>query len=601
MKEYLNNHPEVKAASREIQKKCYDNYEKRRLERIITLKKIRNELIKAESSTSSLELQKSQSCMNITSYLLKKRMDKLEQMKKHQIYEIKELIDYKLQHTNLCNKIEEKQKQYEEKEELIRQQKNKEEMELKLSKRLEEREREERIEKEELESICKIKELKEEELEWKEEDNKRRKRLENESQQRKLEHLKHQEEIQKKLDQFIRKRQNYNIQKQKESELKDEIRKKLFEERRIENTRRSFMHQQIAQEKLCRTFIKNEEESLKKRLTFEEKQMKKEKQIIKNAEETERKNQEQSIMMKMKKKKIDDFSNMNEKLTLKKINVYDNRSEIAERNRREREKRSKEEFIKKIMRKQMKERDNYERRSQNDASLALKHSLQLERSYLAEEKVRMQREKLYQASIDRFIEYSSRYEENIENIRRNDRKLVFRNQLKLELLYNKNKKVEELLKQKNEITEKTKSYEKEISKRKEEIISKVNKLLETGKIFTRDQMYYKVFTPEEYNTLSSRTVNQMRSGTCSPNISCKSDITPSNIPDEQNNRLKNYDNNSESKRELKINKYKSITPINETYDNNNLLKDRNLIRTPNNNDFFMTQNQFNSLNCIFKK
>lgn len=247
MKEYLNNHPEVKAASREVQKKRYDNYEKRRLERIITLKKIRNELIKAESSTSSLELQKSQSCMNITSYLLKKRIDKLEQMKKHQIYEIKELIDYKLQHTNLRNKIEEKQKQYEEKEELIRQQKNKEEMEIKLSKRLEEREREERIEKEELESICKIKELEEEELEWKEEDNKRRKRLENESQQRKLEHLKNQEEMQKKLDQFIRKRHNSNIQKKKESEAKDEIRKKLFEERRIENTRRSFMHQQIAQ------------------------------------------------------------------------------------------------------------------------------------------------------------------------------------------------------------------------------------------------------------------------------------------------------------------------------------------------------------------
>lgn len=608
MKKYLNSHPEVKAASLEIQKKRYDHYEKRRLERIMNLKEKRNELIKAGSNTSSVELRKSQSCFNITSYLLKKEIDKLEQMKSHQLYEIKTLIDYEIQQSNLCKKSQEKQRQFQEKEELIRQQLNRERIEIKLRKRMEEKEREERLEKEELMNLRKKKKMEEEENEWKEEGNKQNKRLEREAQKRQLEQIRHQEELQKKIEQFLVKRNSYHIRKPKESEINDEHLNNCFDDK-IENTKHSLMYHQIAQDKVYRTFIKNEEESMRKKLNFEEKQMKKEQLMIKYGEEIERKSQEQSVKMKIKQQKIINFSNINDKNTLKKIDMYYTKNEIAEKNRREREERSKEEFIKKMLQKRIKERDNYERKSQKDASLVLKQSLLLEKSYQAEEKAKMQREQLYRASINKFIEYASRYEKNTEKIEKNDKQLEFKNQLKIESFYNKDKKIEELFKQKNEITEKTKSCEKEINKRKKEIISNVNKLLKTGKVFSKEEMYQKVFTSEEYNTLSSRTMNQLRSGSCSPKMSLKYDITPSNVDNMEIIKLKKY---NENQKYLNIKKYMSITPINETYkremqlknkgiENNDVLKDTKLFKTPlNDNDFFVTQNQFNSLGDVLK-
>ena len=113
-KEYLNNyHPDLKQACKEVQDARYDHFEKKRQDRINQAKEFRNDLIKKEndsksnSKTNSKE-NKSYYSKEATSTAIQREKEKLELMKRQQIGEIRNIIDFELNIAELKRKNEEK-------------------------------------------------------------------------------------------------------------------------------------------------------------------------------------------------------------------------------------------------------------------------------------------------------------------------------------------------------------------------------------------------------------------------------------------------------------------------------------------------------------
>lgn len=92
--DYINNHPDLRQASPHVPDNQYIKHEKRRLNRINKAKALRNELLNKSSTNTSRELYNSST--NLTSIIMQKEMDKIEQMKLHQIGELKSIIDYEV-------------------------------------------------------------------------------------------------------------------------------------------------------------------------------------------------------------------------------------------------------------------------------------------------------------------------------------------------------------------------------------------------------------------------------------------------------------------------------------------------------------------------
>ena len=104
---YLLNHSELKNASPDVQDKRYEHYNKRREEQIELAKQKRNELIEKENEEIKYDIEENKEENNEknknedienkekeTSGAVKKELEKLEMMKKQQIGEIKNIIDY---------------------------------------------------------------------------------------------------------------------------------------------------------------------------------------------------------------------------------------------------------------------------------------------------------------------------------------------------------------------------------------------------------------------------------------------------------------------------------------------------------------------------
>ena len=133
-KEYLDNHPELKQEKTEIQDKRYEHYERRRQEAIEQARQIRTEIIKKEesgqeggeggkaskySTTGFKSTKNEENKKNDVeqSGMIKKELEKLELIKKQQLSEIKNLIDYEYALNETRKKNEQKEREKGEKEE----------------------------------------------------------------------------------------------------------------------------------------------------------------------------------------------------------------------------------------------------------------------------------------------------------------------------------------------------------------------------------------------------------------------------------------------------------------------------------------------------
>ena len=129
-KEYLDNHPELKQEKIEIQDKRYEHYEKRRQEAIDQARQIRAEILNKENSpdqggaeggrtsqysssgfrsTKNEENKKNNEAQQ--SGMIKKELEKLELIKKQQLCEIKNLIDYEYSLNETRKKNEQKERE----------------------------------------------------------------------------------------------------------------------------------------------------------------------------------------------------------------------------------------------------------------------------------------------------------------------------------------------------------------------------------------------------------------------------------------------------------------------------------------------------------
>ena len=113
-----NNHPELKQEKAEIQDKRYEHYEKRRQEAIDQARQIRTEIINKEKESGNEGEGGKNSAKNDNlkneakqSGMIKKELEKLELIKKQQLSEIKNLIDYEYTLNETRKKNEQKEKE----------------------------------------------------------------------------------------------------------------------------------------------------------------------------------------------------------------------------------------------------------------------------------------------------------------------------------------------------------------------------------------------------------------------------------------------------------------------------------------------------------
>ena len=137
-KEYLNNHPELNQEKQEVIDKRYDHYEERRQEAITQAREIRQKILKEEEengegsnpnrtskySSAGFKHQKAEENNEAKqSGMIKKELEKLEMIKKQQLGEIKNLIDYEYALNETRKKNEQKEREKNEKEEKMRKEK----------------------------------------------------------------------------------------------------------------------------------------------------------------------------------------------------------------------------------------------------------------------------------------------------------------------------------------------------------------------------------------------------------------------------------------------------------------------------------------------
>lgn len=116
MKEYIDTHPELKKASTEVQEKRYNHYEQRRIKSINEAKEMRQQLYEDEQSKAENKNQEKEDKQGTQEEIIKKELEKLELIKKQQIGEIKNMIEYEYNQKEAYKKNKQKKKEREEKE-----------------------------------------------------------------------------------------------------------------------------------------------------------------------------------------------------------------------------------------------------------------------------------------------------------------------------------------------------------------------------------------------------------------------------------------------------------------------------------------------------
>ena len=178
-KEYLSNHPELNQEKQEFIDKRYDHYEKRRQEAIKQAREIRSKILKEENqkedsnqnrisknSTSGFKSTKNEdNNLAKQSGMIQRELEKLEMIKKQQLGEIKNLIDYEYSLNETRKKNEQKEKEKSEKEEKMRKEKEKQQKLKEIRMKEQEEERKEKLRKEEEELIKKYNEMEKKKLE----------------------------------------------------------------------------------------------------------------------------------------------------------------------------------------------------------------------------------------------------------------------------------------------------------------------------------------------------------------------------------------------------------------------------------------------------
>lgn len=256
--DYMYIHPELKHLSFDLKNRYFQNFEQKRLNRIGQIKNKRNELIEAAQTKAMKSKSFSQNSAEVTSTMIQSEKEKLNLLKKQQIGELKNIIEFEFKMEEIRRKNEYKMQQKEKRDEEIRRLRIEQSKEKKIMQKEQEIKKEEQIKAQIEEQEKKIKERQEEDKKLRLEEMKRRKMIENERQKRMIESTIRQEEFRKKIDDIIINQQNELLEKQKEIFLKDEQRKKNIEQMKKENYLLSLEKKKKEKERAEKALSKND-------------------------------------------------------------------------------------------------------------------------------------------------------------------------------------------------------------------------------------------------------------------------------------------------------------------------------------------------------
>ena len=264
-KEYLDNHPELKQEKQEIQDKRYEHYEKRRQEAIDQARQIRTDIINKENEKEGKEVSDGKKNEAQQSGMIKKELEKLELIKKQQLGEIKNLIDYEYSLNETRKKNEQKEREKSEKEERMRKEKMRLQKLKEQKMKEKEEEKKEKQRKEEEETIRKYNEMERKKLQEQQEEEAKQKQMQKERQRKQEEAKKASDELRKKVEKYQEDLQNELKKKQEELEEKEMKRIKNMEERRRKENEIKKKLQEEAKERIRKALEKNDLELQKKR------------------------------------------------------------------------------------------------------------------------------------------------------------------------------------------------------------------------------------------------------------------------------------------------------------------------------------------------
>ena len=438
--QFLSNNPHLKNETPEVKNRHYRHFEEKRKEKIQQAINKRQELISSSPQTS---FPKSLSSDKF-SY---RDADQLNTIKKQNLCEIKNLIDFEI---NLSKKRfinerkisiqQERENKRNSDKEKERQDKAKEEKEL-------EQKRNEQMKQDQIKQTKEYKQY-----------------FLNQMKEFKLEEEK------------ILQQQKLNIKKQMEAAEKDKaFRDKL--DKNYQNLQKALETKQKMMD------MKNEERKRK----MEHRKFITSQRLHEEQLERERK----SNNAKIKKEEI--IKSKYDKYLQKQENIQ----QIQKEHQRRKEIEMKEQ---QKMRKEQ-EMKNEETRNRNNERLEQRKQNLINRFKLSNEKIENQKRINLQNLNNKLLENQIRTIDKNEKIKQTEDQLKYKNFLKLKEIENKQKRAEDMIRRKEEMALKKMRLQEEMKIRKDGMLRQVGRLIGSGKYKEREDIYNKIFSREDMHIL----------------------------------------------------------------------------------------------------
>ncbi|MCQ2815852.1 MAG: hypothetical protein MJ252_01170 [archaeon] len=441
-------HPELISSSLEIKNRRYQHYDSKRKEKIQRAIQARERLLNKCNSTGNIHNDKGNTLFNqgVSSAEMRDQ-EQFENMKKQNLCEIKNLIDFEISTAKTRNINEAKLKMQQEKDEMITQKKNEEKNMRNNMIRQKEIQKEENDKKERLKQIKQYRQyFKEQQLKRKEEE-KKEKELQKKLFEKQLENQKKEEEFRNKLEENYQERLHKLELKQQEIDMKSDERQK-----KIDLNREKVAQKYLQQSKLREVKISNA----------------KEKKLQNLQKKVDKYNQKQEAIIQLKE------------------------DQKKEREKEQFEIRAKQEE---------KEKKTSETRERYERILAERRLRLLQRFDKTDKRIQTQKEKNQRIIMDKNYSNSVRRLDAGESVKEKEMQMDFHNSLKLQEIIERQKRAEDLQKKRYLLSCKKIKMKDEMKEKKESLINKVHEIMSKGKVQEKDDIYRQIFSREDLRIL----------------------------------------------------------------------------------------------------
>ena len=131
----------------------------------------------------------------------------------------------------------------------------------------------------------------------------------------------------------------------------------------------------------------------------------------------------------------------------------------------------------------------------------------IEKSNQRDERIKKQKEENYKELNKKYLANAMSREDAADNLLRHERKKELERKKKLELIEERNEKLEKKRQLKKQVNLKQRQLSNNLDKRKNELLNQLNYILSTGKYQTREEIYAQVFDEDELKALGQTSSN----------------------------------------------------------------------------------------------